>query len=119
MAVTGRQPTEDEQVVACEHCGRYLAGSAAVFRLNGRDRFRRVCRTCAFTNAAVLRRSLRIAVIIGSVLLVINQGDVLAAGLWRAGARLEDPADVPRPVHRRHLECADQQPHPLTAHRRG
>jgi hypothetical protein len=83
MAVTGRQPTEDEQVVACEHCGRYLAGSAAVFRLNGRDRFRRVCRTCAFTNAAVLRRSLRIAVIIGSVLLVINQGDVLAAGLWR------------------------------------
>jgi hypothetical protein len=83
MAVTGRQPIEDEQVVACEHCGRYLAGSAAVFRLNGRDGFRRVCRTCAFTNAAVFRRSLRIAVIIGSVLLVINQGDVLAAGLWR------------------------------------
>jgi hypothetical protein len=82
VAVTGRQPIEDHQIVECERCGRHLARSAALFRQNGRDGSRRVCRTCAFTDATMLRRSLRIAVIIGSVLLVINQGDVLAAGLW-------------------------------------
>jgi hypothetical protein len=40
------------------------------------------CRACALRYRPLLRRSLGIALVVGSVLLAINQGDVLLAGRW-------------------------------------
>jgi hypothetical protein len=40
------------------------------------------CFFCALVYGPLLRRSLGIAVIVGSLLLAINQGDVLLGGAW-------------------------------------
>jgi hypothetical protein len=40
------------------------------------------CRRCALIDRHLLRRSLGIALVVGSALLAINQGDVLLAGRW-------------------------------------
>jgi hypothetical protein len=42
-----------------------------------------LCLGCALVHRRLLRRSLAVAVIVGSVLLAINQGDLLLAGDWR------------------------------------
>ena len=40
------------------------------------------CLRCAITNGPLVRRSLTIAAVVGTVLLAINQGDVLLRGEW-------------------------------------
>jgi hypothetical protein len=42
------------------------------------------CWRCALRHPAMLRRSAAVAVVIGSVLTAINQGDALLAGQWSA-----------------------------------
>ena len=43
------------------------------------------CGRCALRHRPLLKRSLGIAAIVGTVLLAINQGDMLLSGRWPAG----------------------------------
>ena len=64
----------------CDSCGRerlrrlfhFRVGSGAVLK----------CGRCALRHPPLLKRSLGIAAIVGTVLLAINQGDVLLAPRW-------------------------------------
>lgn len=60
---------------ACARCGRDRAGRVA-FLLAGRLR----CPGCALTYTPMLRRSFYTAVVVGTFLVAINQGNVLVHG---------------------------------------
>jgi hypothetical protein len=65
----------------CERCRRPLK-TAPVFQFQGTGGLRLRCLACALTHGPMLRRSLGIALLVGSALVAINQGDVLLAGRW-------------------------------------
>jgi hypothetical protein len=68
----------------CAHCGRNLPPGGA-YDLGGA----RYCLRRAVRHPPLLRRSARTALVVGTILVVINQGTVLAAGefptvlLWK------------------------------------
>lgn len=66
----------------CEGCRRPLAAAAA-YQFHGPDGPRPRCLTCALSYRPLLRRSLGIALVVGSALIAINQGDLLLAGRWQ------------------------------------
>jgi hypothetical protein len=68
----------------CNGCGRKL--SAAIYQFHGQSGPHLACRGCALTYRPLLRRSSLIALVVGSVLVAINQGDLLLTG--RAEAAL-------------------------------
>jgi hypothetical protein len=70
-----------EDFERCRRCARVLT-SRSVFLFHGPDGPRARCRACALTDGPMLRRSLGIAAVVGTVLLAINQGDVLLSGRW-------------------------------------
>ena len=41
------------------------------------------CMSCALRHSTMLKRSLTVAVVVGSILTLLNQGDVLFAGNWK------------------------------------
>lgn len=69
---------------ACDGCGRALAGRAA-YVLDGEPR----CLRCALRHRPLLRRSALTALVVGTLLTLINQGTDLAAAhasaalLWK------------------------------------
>jgi len=67
----------------CDRCGRSLDRRAA-YELRGAGGPARCCRRCALQHRPLLRRSLLIALVVGSVLTAINHGDALLAGPWPA-----------------------------------
>ncbi|MGH7313290.1 MAG: nitrate/nitrite transporter NrtS [Candidatus Rokuibacteriota bacterium] len=71
----------DEREGACEGCRRPLAAGVA-YQFHGLEGPRLRCGTCALFYRPLLRRSLGISLVVGSVLLAINQGDILLAGHW-------------------------------------
>lgn len=84
--------TRSEPHRACEGCGRRLGPAVRAYQLRGPRGVELSCRACALTSGPLLRRSLRIAAIIGSVLLVINHGDVLLSGQLHAALLWKIPA---------------------------
>jgi hypothetical protein len=66
-------------VTACARCGRPLAGRWAFSIGGGRDLW------CALRYGSLVRRSLVIALIVGTLLTIINQlgGDANASLAWR------------------------------------
>ncbi len=42
------------------------------------------CIFCAVRHSALLKRSLTVAVVVGTILTVLNQGDVMFAGNWKS-----------------------------------
>lgn len=65
----------------CEGCRRSLTTGVA-YQFYGLEGPRLRCGTCALLYRPLLWRSLGISLVIGSVLLAINQGDILLAGHW-------------------------------------
>jgi hypothetical protein len=67
----------------CAACGTPLAGRGAFqFQVPGGARV--TCPRCALGHRPMLRRSLGVAAVVGTLLLAINQGDVLLRGEWPA-----------------------------------
>ena len=62
----------------CDACRRRDGG----FRLQSSAGSSIRCLACAVRYPPLLRRSIVIALIVGTVLLAINQGDALLAGRW-------------------------------------
>jgi hypothetical protein len=70
---------------ACTNCGKLLrAGRAFAFRPRGAASGEGVskCLWCASRHAPMLRRSAVVAVVVGTVLTALNQGDNLVSGQW-------------------------------------
>jgi hypothetical protein len=65
----------------CARCSRALeAGPVFEFQAGGQSCIR--CWRCALGHPPMLRRSLVIAAIVGTLLLAINHGDALFSGQW-------------------------------------
>ncbi len=71
---------------ACARCGRSLAGRAT-YRLGAEDR----CLPCTLRYRPMLRRSAMTAVVVGTVLVLINQGGLLVSGSWPASLLWQIP----------------------------
>ena len=71
---------------ACRNCGRPArAGLAFVFRPPGADAAVAgvvKCARCAMRHRPMLRRSGLVALVVGTILTLLNQGDVLFSGGW-------------------------------------
>ena len=65
----------------CARCGQVFSRRAA-YQFQTPGGFSRKCLPCALRHAPMLRRSGVIALIVGTVLTAINQGDVLLVGHW-------------------------------------
>ncbi|MBI3635905.1 MAG: nitrate/nitrite transporter NrtS [Candidatus Rokubacteria bacterium] len=75
---------------ACAGCARSLEARAAFrFQEHGRAALR--CGRCALLHRPLLRRSLGIAAVVGTVLVAINQGDAVLAGRWPAALAWKIP----------------------------
>jgi hypothetical protein len=89
----GAQATANEEL-ACEQCGRSLRrGRGFVFKVNRATGAARIpaqagettkCIHCALRHRPMLRRSLSVALVVGTVLTILNQGDTLFAGEWNS-----------------------------------
>jgi hypothetical protein len=64
----------------CDWCGRERVRLLFLFRGRGGSLLK--CLRCALRHPPLVRRSFGIAVIVGTVLLAINQGDVLLSPRW-------------------------------------
>jgi hypothetical protein len=70
----------------CDACGRAIKDAAAFqFQLRGRSIYK--CFLCAVRHGPTLKRSTIIALVVGTILISINQGDLLLHGMW-SGALL-------------------------------
>ena len=65
----------------CDGCGAPL-GRRAAFQLQTREGPIVKCARCALRHHPMLRRSFLIALVVGTLLLAINQGDVLLRAEW-------------------------------------
>jgi hypothetical protein len=71
---------------ACARCGRSLAGRSA-YLLGTEHR----CLPCALRYRPMLRRSTLTALVVGTVLVLINQGGLLVSGAWPASLAWQIP----------------------------
>jgi len=74
----GMWPRPDER---CARCDRVF-GRRAVYQFHAPGGLTRKCLPCALAHTPMLRRSGLIAIVVGTVLVAINQGDALLAGQW-------------------------------------
>ncbi len=65
----------------CARCG-HAFGNRHAYQFQTLDGVTRKCLACALQHAPMLRRSAVIALVVGTVLTAINQGDLLLAGQW-------------------------------------
>lgn len=73
-------------VAACVRCGRMLRATSG-FVLGGQRR----CLWCAVRYRPMLRRSALTALVVGTVLVAINQGGTLAAGQFQGALQWQIP----------------------------
>ena len=75
-------------ITTCDQCGRRSGkGWSFAFKKPVREGFPdegvvTKCSRCAIRHGPMLRRSLMVAVVVGSILTLLNQGDNLFAGSW-------------------------------------
>ena len=89
MAETAVTSLQDSGAPAtCDHCGRRSGkGWSFAFKKpapeGAADGGMAVkCSRCALRHRPMVRRSLIVAVVVGSILTLLNQGDILFAGSW-------------------------------------
>lgn len=65
----------------CVVCGQVLQGRAR-FLVHTSNGVACKCFTCAIRHLPLLRRSVVIGLVVGTILVAINQGDLLLSGHW-------------------------------------
>jgi hypothetical protein len=73
-ATSGPERAREARAPGCRHCAR-----ARPYRFQG-DIDDPLCVVCAILYRPVLRRAVYVALVVGTILTIINQGDVLLAG---------------------------------------
>ena len=66
----------------CGRCQRVLTGNRWIFLMKSAAGDSLNCVRCAMTNPALLKRSAKACLIVGTILTLLNQGDNLIAGEW-------------------------------------
>ncbi len=79
---------------ACSRCGRRLSRGWCFYLRTGRTLAREElgyrasevakCLSCALRHLPIVRRSLRVALVVGTILTLLNQGDIIMAGQWES-----------------------------------
>jgi hypothetical protein len=88
---------ENLEISECERCRRGMAQGALYMLRSGRGGDVVRCIRCSLMHWPTLSRSLKIAAIVGTVLVAINQGDVVFSGevptvlLWKAPLTFATP----------------------------
>ena len=86
LAPSGPPSAARGATVVCRNCGRGArAGLAFAFRPPGADASAAgivKCVRCAVRHRPMLRRSGMVALVVGTVLTLLNQGDALFSGGW-------------------------------------
>ncbi len=78
------------EYATCGRCGRHSGkGWSFAFRSppaegEAEEGMTIKCSRCAIRHRPLVRRSLMVALVVGSLLTVLNQGDVLFAGSWKS-----------------------------------
>ena len=78
------------EFTTCHRCGRQSGkGWSFAFRNSDPDGVESEditlkCLWCAIRHRPVVRRSLMVAFVVGTILAVLNQGDILFAGSWKS-----------------------------------
>jgi hypothetical protein len=67
---------------ACDGCGISFDRAAAAFQFQTLDGPILKCVRCAVRHRPMLKRSTAVALVVGTVLMIINQGDVLLGAKW-------------------------------------
>jgi hypothetical protein len=76
--------------VGCPACRQHEREGGG-FRLQTREGPATLCLRCALGCRPLLRRSAGIALVVGTVLVAINQGDALLAGRWQVSLAWKVP----------------------------
>lgn len=89
MAEALETATQDAgEFATCDRCGRHSGkGCSFAFRKlvpEGAEEGGMIlkCSRCAIRHRPVVRRSLMVALVVGSILTLLNQGDVIFSGSW-------------------------------------
>ena len=110
-------------VNACDSCGRDLARRVCfTFKAEqspgpSNQAVLKKCLSCALRHRPMVNKSLTAAVVVGTVLTLLNQGDLLLAGQWNAAMYWKIPAHLLCAFLRCHLRRFDRQPQ-MTVHPR-
>ena len=76
------------QFTVCDRCGRIsrkgwsFAFKQPVPRVVEEERILLKCSWCAIRHRPMLRRSIIAAIVVGTILTVLNQGDIIFSGNW-------------------------------------
>jgi hypothetical protein len=77
------------KVLSCTNCGRTLRNTA--YELRTGDRRSPHCLRCALRYRPMLKRSLVVCVVVGTMLTAINQGNFILAGDFQAAMAWKIP----------------------------
>jgi hypothetical protein len=77
-------PTHQSPRPACDHCSR-----PASYRFGSRDESAQRCLRHAIIYPPVVQRALRVALVVGTLLFVINQADLVLRGELSSGVALK------------------------------
>ena len=72
-------------------CARCAAPLGRGVRLDGAGGLQVVCVRCALRDRALVLRSLRVALVVGTILTAINQGGAILSGAWTASLAWKIP----------------------------
>ena len=70
-----------DPAASCPSCRRALAGRATFFVREGRELLLK-CARCSLLSQALMRRSAAVALVVGTALVALNQGDAILAGTF-------------------------------------
>lgn len=77
MGLHSVPPDKTARGTDCPACGVLLEGRSA-FRIRGRASA--LCGRCSLVDRGIVARSTRVALVVGTALVALNQGDVLLSG---------------------------------------
>lgn len=89
-ALDNQTEVQQTDIMECGRCGRSVReGRAFAFKVTPDQNKGNLagqitkCIYCAIRHSAMLRRSLTVAVVVGTALTFLNQGDVIFGGDWK------------------------------------
>lgn len=94
QVIEGQAEAQESNTSECGRCGRSIRqGRSFAFKVApeadnaasaGQTGQITKCIRCALRHSALLRRSLTVAAVVGTILTFLNQGDIIFAGEWKS-----------------------------------
>ena len=74
--------TPESSTTLCANCNRRKLSAGLTFAIKTNETESLRCWLCALKNPAMLRRSFYTAIVVGTGLTLLNQGDTILSGAW-------------------------------------